>query len=92
MYRYYQERLYGGGKVAQGKEMCFARSGMVAVFPEDKSDANLRTVTQIIFLQRLRLTFCFAEVDGLERAPLKSIGSGDVSMAIDPLPPIGGTR
>ena len=26
------------------------------------------------------------------RAPLKSIGSGDVSMAIDPLPPIGGTR
>ena len=26
------------------------------------------------------------------RAPLKSIGSGDVSMAIDPLRPIGGTR
>ena len=30
--------------------------------------------------------------EGWGRAPLKSIGSGDVSMAIDPLPPIGGTR
>ena len=29
--------------------------------------------------------------EAVARAPLKSIGSGDVSMAIDPLPPIGGT-